>query len=311
MLFHPQESLMYGQTPKTNHSSIEDRSFFSLRFLCVSKRVSRLSKNWRREICGLWNNYPFGQEKHSKYFYLIFKYPFFDLHVLVYGKHNAGEFTTLHLKCRLKKTIISQHVPPKIPKHPQGKKHHKSHQTVKKIIFKSAGSIQNICRLFPRVKPRAQGMATGRTWIGPNLKGSGLTNSNWYIYWLVSLIFFFKTIISYVPYFWFVYMFSYAFCREAFNLLVFVDGCFFEQFLCACVLALLFVSCFRRLFGVPSGKWQGLEGWLSLPKKKTGNGKMQKKLANSHFELKVMESWRFGSDDVPFHLRGDLFYVPC
>ena len=112
---------MYGQTPKTNHSSIEDRSFFSLRFLCVSKRVSRLSKNWRREICGLWNNYPFGQEKHSKY-YLIFKYPFFDLHVLVYGKHNAGEFTTLHLKCRLKKTIISQHVPPKIPKTPSREK---------------------------------------------------------------------------------------------------------------------------------------------------------------------------------------------
>ena len=77
------------------------------------------------------------------------------------------------------------------------------------------------------------------------------------------------------------------------------------------MLALLFVSCFRRLFGVPSGKWQGLEEWLSLPKKKLVMAKCKKNLENSHFELKVMESWRFGSDDVPFHLRGDLFYVPC
>lgn len=145
---------MYGQTPKTNHSSIEDRPFFSLRFLCVSKRVSRLSKNWRREICRLWNNYPFGQEKHSKYFYLIFKHPFFDLHVLVYGKHNAGEFTTLHLKCQLKKTNISQHVPPKIPKHPQGKKtSHITHQTVKRTIIvlqKCRTSIGNIFVLCSR-----------------------------------------------------------------------------------------------------------------------------------------------------------------
>ena len=72
---------------------------------------------------------------------------------------------------------------------------------------------------------------------------------------------------------------------------------------------------FRIMFSAAlwRSKWQmaRVGRVVVTAKKKLVMAKCKKKLANSHFELKVMESWRFGSDDVPFHLRGDLFYVPC